>query len=189
MTIRTSLTWVFVGSWSLLGPAIADDPQTSKEDTAIHVPTPPDVVVKMLEVAKVTKQDRLYDLGCGDGRIVIAAAQTVGCRADGYDIDERKVLESRGNAKKAGVEALVHFERHDIFKLDLSKASVVTLYLLPEMHEQLVPQLKQMKSGSRIVTHDFPIPGLRHNQRLTMKSLHDDAPHSIYLYKLPLVAE
>ena len=165
---------------------LADTPSASKEDTAIHVPTPPDVIAKMLDVAKVGKRDLLYDLGCGDGRIVIAAAKDRGCRCIGYEIDQRKVLESRRNVEKAGVEKQVEIRRQDIFKLDLGKANVVTLYLLPEMHEQLIPQLQKMNVGSRVVTHDFPIPGVRHEAKLTMTSGTDGAPHFVYLYRVPL---
>ncbi len=189
MNLLAVFSLLFFGCWSFLGTGFADSPQASEEDTAIHVPTPPDIVAKMLEVAEVTKQDVLYDLGCGDGRIVIAAAQKTGCQGVGYDIDQRKVLESRDNVKKAGVEKLVRIYRQDIFTLDLSKSSVITLYLLPEMHEQLIPQLRNLKDGSRIVTHDFPVAGLRHDQELTIKSAHDEAPHRIYLYKSPLLPD
>ena len=173
----------------MVGPAhysFADESPTSEEDTAIHVPTPPDVVAKMLNVARVSKADLVYDLGCGDGRIVIAAAKLCGCRAIGYDIDNRKVVESRENAKAKGVEKLVQIKQGDIFKLDLRKATVVTLYLLPEMHEQLIPQLKTLRAGSRVVTHEFPIAGIQHDQKVTIQSAVTEVPHDIYLYKLPL---
>ncbi len=186
MHLHTVFILLVSGCCLFVGTGFADTPQASDQDTAIHVPTPPDIVAKMLEVAELTARDVLYDLGCGDGRIVIAAAEKTGCRAVGYDIDQRKVLESRNRVKQAEVEHLVRIYRQDIFQLDLSKASVVTLYLLPEMNEQLIPQLKKMKSGSRIVTHDFPIAGLRHADRLTVTSTHDGAPHQIFLYKLPL---
>lgn len=163
-----------------------DELSTAAEDTAIHVPTPPDIVSKMLEVAKVKKSDLLYDLGCGDGRIVVAAASKYGCRAVGYDISERKVLQSRKNVKERGVETLVRIEQRDIFKLDLRAASVVTLYLLPEMNEQLIPQLEKMKDGSRIVAHEFSIEGIRHDRHLTVKAKGDGVPREIYLYVLPL---
>jgi SAM-dependent methyltransferase len=164
----------------------ADEPTSSLEDTAIHVPTPPDVVDKMLELTKLTEHDVLYDLGCGDGRIVIAAAKKSGCQAVGYEIDERKVRQSQENVKQHQLEHLVRIEQQDIFNLDLRQASVITLFLLPEMNEQLLPQLEQMKAGSRIVCHEFPIAGIQHDQKLTLKSTTDGVPRDIYLYTLPL---
>ncbi len=164
----------------------ADDPIVSERDSAIHVPTPREIVAKMLESARVNKDDLLYDLGCGDGRIVIAAATTCGCRAVGYDIDERKVKESRENVIKSGVEKLVSIENKDIFKLDLQKATVVTLFLLPEMNIQLIPQLEKMKDGSRVVCHEFALMGIQHDRKLTITTQPDGVPRDIYLYQLPL---
>ena len=163
----------------------AAEPPQSSEDTAIHVPTPPDIVDKMLELARVTPDDLLYDLGCGDGRIVVAAASKYGCRAVGYDIDARKVKQSKENVKRHKLETRVRIEQHDIFKLDLRKASVITLYLLPEMNDRLVPQLKSLKDGSRIVCHQFPFEGMRYDRMITVKSTQDGAKHDIYLYTLP----
>ena len=164
----------------------ADEPPTSKQDTAIHVPTPPVIVAKMLEMARVNKDDLLYDLGCGDGRIVIAAAEQCGCRAVGYDIDERKVVQSQDNVKKHGVEKLVRIENKDIFKLDLHAATVITLYLLPEMNIKLIPQLEKLKVGSRIVCHEFPFAGIQHEQKFTITTQPDGVPRDIYLYTVPL---
>jgi precorrin-6B methylase 2 len=165
---------------------LADDPQVSDKDTAIHVPTPPEIVSKMLEVARVDKNDILYDLGCGDGRIIIAAASKYGCRAVGYDIDERKVLQSRENVKKHGVEKLVQVELKDIFKVYLQKATVIALFLLPEMNIQLLPQLEKLKDGSRIVCHEFPLKDVAHDRMLTITTQPDGVPRDIYLYTLPL---
>lgn len=164
----------------------ADEPRASTEDTAIHVPTPLEVVHKMLELAQVTKKDLVCDLGCGDGRIVIAAASKYGCQAVGYDIDERKVLEARENVLKHKVERLVRIEHQDIFQLDLRAATVITLFLLPEMNDQLVPQLEKLKDGSRIVCHEFPFSSIEHDQMVTVKSQQDGVPRDIYLYTLPL---
>ena len=94
-------------------------------------PTPQDVVDKILELAEVEKSDLLYDLGCGDGRIVVTAAKRYGCRAVGYDVDPQRIEESLANVEKNNVDALVGIKQEDIFQLDLSKADVVTLYLLP----------------------------------------------------------
>ena len=164
----------------------ADEPRPSVKDTAIHVPTPTVIVAKMLEVARVKKDDLLYDLGCGDGRIVIAAASEFGCRAVGYDIDARKVQQSRENVKRQGVEKLVRIEHKDIFKLDLREATVITLYLLPEMNMGLIPQLEKLNDGSRIVCHEFALKDVKHDRLITITTQPDGVPRDIYLYTLPL---
>lgn len=120
------------------------------------VATPHNVVVEMLRIAEVQKGDVLYDLGCGDGRIVIAAAQKAGAHAVGVEIDPQRIRESQANAVKARVEHLVKFLEQDFFKTDLREASVVTLYLLPFLNVRLRPKLlAELKPGSRIVSHDF----------------------------------
>jgi precorrin-6B methylase 2 len=167
----------------------AADPPASDEEGAIHVPTPPDIVAKMLEVADVQRDDLLYDLGCGDGRIVVAAALKYGCRAVGYDIDARKVRQSKENVQRHGVGKLVRIQQQDIFELDLREATVITLYLLPEINERLIPQLEKLKDGSRIVAHEFAIEGVRHDRFITIKSEGDGVPRDIYLYTLPLRKE
>jgi hypothetical protein len=121
-----------------------------------YVPTPTEVVDTMLKVANVGKNDFLYDLGSGDGRIVITAAQKFGTRGVGIDIDPDRITEANANARKAGVTDRVQFFQQDLFKTDFSKATVVTLYLLPEINLQLRPILfKQLKPGTRIVSHAF----------------------------------
>lgn len=121
-----------------------------------YVPTPADVVDRMLALGNVTSSDVVYDLGCGDGRIVVAAAKKYGARAVGFDIDPDRIRESEANAKAAGVEHLVSFKQQDILTVDLSPASVVTLYLLSEWNLRLRPALtSQLKPGSRIVSHAF----------------------------------
>lgn len=123
---------------------------------APYVPTPPDVVDRMLTFAKVGSKDVVYDLGCGDGRIVIAAAKTYGARGVGVDIDPERINESIANARKAGVEKLVTFKLQDALKTDVSEATVVTLYLLSFANVQLRPVLQnQLKPGARIVSHNF----------------------------------
>ena len=190
MPFRLSFLLVAIGGFGFGGLMRADQPAASEEEEgAIFVPTPADVVDKMLEVAKVTNDDLLYDLGCGDGRIVVAAALKHGCRAVGYEIDDRKVRQSKENVRKHRLEKLVRIEQQDIFKLDLREASVITLYLLPEMNDQLVPQLQQLKDGSRIVAHNFAIDGFQHDRLVTLKSVEDGTPHDIFLYTLPLRAK
>ncbi len=155
-----------------------------------YVPTPQNVVDKMLEVAKVGKGDVLYDLGCGDGRIVVTAAKKHGIKAFGFDLDPQRIKESRENAKKAGVEHLVTFEQKDIFKVDLSPATVVALYLLPELNVQLIPQLEKLKPGARIVSHDFDMEGVTYENWWTVIAKDHRTPkdreHYVYLWKTPL---
>lgn len=165
-----------------------DEPKQIREPDVIFVPTPQDVVDKMLDLAKVTKDDVVYDLGCGDGRIVVSAAKR-GAKAFGFDIDPQRIKESRANVKKNKVEKLAKIDQKDIFKLDLSKANVVTLYLLPSLNVKLIPQLEKLKPGSRIVSHSFDMQGVKPDQVVEMVSKHDESTHTIYLWTAPLKKE
>ncbi len=122
-----------------------------------YVPTPPEVVETMLKLADVKKGDILYDLGCGDGRIVVMAAQKFGiARGTGYDIDPERIREAVENARQAGVSAQAHFVEKNLFDADIHDATVVTLYLLPSVNLKLRPKLlKDLKVGTRIVSHQF----------------------------------
>ena len=121
-----------------------------------YVPTPIAVVDAMLDLAKVTKSDTVYDLGCGDGRIVVRAATRFGCRGVGVDLNPERVREARQNAARAVVTELTRFEVGDVFDFDFSPASVVTMYLLPSVNLKLRPRLqKELKPGTRVVSHDF----------------------------------
>lgn len=121
-----------------------------------YVPTPPEVVAKMLEMAEVRRGDMVYDLGCGDGRIVIAAAREFGARGVGIDIDPQRIAEAKANAIAAGVADRTRFEVGDLFRSDFSDADVVTLYLLPDINLRLRPQLwRQLRIGTRVVSHEF----------------------------------
>lgn len=123
-----------------------------------YVPTAPEVVDKMLQMAKVGKQDLVYDLGCGDGRIVIAAAKKYGARGVGVDLDPKRIEEAESNLREAGPEVAqrVRFITGDLFQVDISKATVVTLYLLPEINLMVRPKLwKELAVGTRIVSHDY----------------------------------
>jgi tRNA G37 N-methylase Trm5 len=121
-----------------------------------YVPTPMRVAERMLQMARVGKNDIVYDLGCGDGRLVIMAAKKHGAHGVGVDIDPARIQEARTNAKAAKVEQRVEFILGDLFQTDLSQATVVTLYLLPRINRQLRPQLwQQLKVGARVVSHGF----------------------------------
>jgi SAM-dependent methyltransferase len=149
-----------------------------------YVPTPHKVVREMLRLARVTKTDVLYDLGCGDGRIVIAAA-AAGARAYGFELDPYMVEEAALNVAKEKVGHLATIEERDIFGLDLSSASVVTLYLLPEINVKLLPQLKRLKPGARVVSHDFGIEGYRPDAAITVPQ-EDGKVSRVYLWTAPL---
>jgi SAM-dependent methyltransferase len=156
--------------------------RSDAEDLAPWVPTPMPIVEKMLEFAGVKKGDVVYDLGCGDGRIVIAAAKAYGARGVGVDIDPQRIKESKAAAKEAGVESLVEFRLADATKVDFSEATVLGLYLLSESNELLRPAMeKQLKPGTRIVCHDYPVPGWKSLKR---DSIVDKAgkEHVLYLY-------
>lgn len=130
--------------------------QLQKRPEVPFVPTPEEVVAEMLKMANVGKDDVLYDLGCGDGRIVITAAKELGCRGVGIDIDPVRIQESRVNAENAGVTDKVEFLRMDLFDADISQATVVTLYLLSKVNLRLRPKLlRDLKPGTRVVSHDF----------------------------------
>ena len=122
----------------------------------IYVPTPPEVVEKMLRMAGVKEGDVLYDLGSGDGRIAIAAAKQYKVRGVGIDIDPQRIREAEDNAQAAGVTDLVQFRNEDLFQANISEATVVTLYLLESLNEKLRPKLlRDLKPGTRIVSHAF----------------------------------
>jgi len=136
--------------------ARAQDFATSPRLDVPFVPTPQDVVDRMLALAKVGKSDTLYDLGCGDGRIVVTAARQFGAHGVGIDLNPERIAEAQANARKAGVEQRVKFRVADLFETDLSPASVVSLYLLPNINIKLRPRLwSQLKPGSRVVSHAF----------------------------------
>lgn len=155
------------------------------EDLAPFVPTPMIIVEKMLEMAEVDKNDIVYDLGCGDGRIVITAAAKHGARGVGIDIDPRRIEESTAGAMEAGVEHLVEFRLEDAMKADISKATVVTLYLLTKSNELLRPVLeKKLNTGVFVVSHNYSIPGWEHKEVDFFTILDAEGEeHYIYLYK------
>jgi tRNA G37 N-methylase Trm5 len=145
------------------------------------------VVDKMLEMADVRPGEVVYDLGCGDGRIPVTAAKKYGSKAWGFDINPVRVKESLENVEKNKVKHLVTIKLQDIFELDLSKADVITLYLLPTLNVKLIPQLDKLKPGCRIVSHDFDMVGVRPKREYTMSVNGRD--HRVYLWETPLEKE
>jgi tRNA A58 N-methylase Trm61 len=149
-----------------------------------YVPTPHNVVAKMLEMANVKRNDIVYDLGSGDGRIVITAAQKYGASGVGYDIDPKRIKEANENARTAGVTDRVRFEQQDLFKADLSQATVVTLYLLPEVNLKLRPKLlKELKPGTRIVSHNYHFGDWEPIKTETLKS--PTMEHLVFYWVVP----
>ena len=143
---------------SALPSGIAAQTRMKREPELIYVPTPQNIVDKMLEVAKVTKDDYVFDLGSGDGRIPITAAWRYGARGFGVDINPKLIEEARANAKAAGVSDRVAFRRQDLFQTSVREATVVGLYLFVWANVKLRPRLiSELRPGSRIVAHDFPI--------------------------------
>lgn len=142
---------------SAQAPAPANPQAPLRDPDVIYVPTPQNVVDAMLKMANVTASDVVYDLGSGDGRIPITAAQKHGARAVGIDINPQRIKEANENLAKAGagVADKVTFLNQDLFETDLSQATVITLYLLPSLNQKLMPKLKQLKPGTRIVSHSF----------------------------------
>jgi ubiquinone/menaquinone biosynthesis C-methylase UbiE len=171
----------------------AADEKPERRPDVIYVPTPQAVVDKMLEMAEVKEGDIVYDLGCGDGRIVVTAAKKYGVKSLGVDIDPQRVKESNANVKAANVEHLVTIRQADIFTLDLSEATVVTLYLLPDLNVKLMPQLRKLKPGARIVSHDFDMKGAKPVEVHRMSAGDGQesyrSEHTIYKWVVPWEAE
>jgi len=172
-------------------PALSEIPavggpvrRKSVESLAPFVPSPRDVVKEMLKLAGVTKNDVVYDLGCGDGRVVIEAAATYGARAVGVELKPELVQKAREAVKKRGLQKLITIKQGDLLEEDLSPATVVTLYLLPEANRKLKSRLeKQLRPGARVVSHDFTMPGWEPAATVTVRSKEDNFQHTIYLYK------
>src|SRR6185436_1411087 len=177
MTVR-SLFLLLVLAGIAVAPASAQAPLRSPD--VIFVPTPQEVVDAMLKLAKVTKNDVVYDLGSGDGRIPITAAKTYGARAVGIDIDPQRIREANENLKIAGVGDRVKFLNQDLFTTDISEATVVTLYLLPSLNLRLIPKLNALKPGTRIVSHSFDMGAAKPLETLNVNG------RTIYYWVTPI---
>lgn len=174
--------------------AAAPAPAPEKKPDVIFVPTPQAVVDEMLRMAEIGPKDVIYDLGCGDGRIVVTAAQRYGVKAVGYDIDPVRVQEAREKVRAAGVGHLVRIEQADVFTLDLTGASVITLYLLPQLNVRLMPQLARLRTGSRILSHNFDMRGAKpvEVRHVTVEPggdgdffVDEDGNHTVYKWVVP----
>ena len=175
-----ALRFVFVSFLLAAGTAFAQDKPAERFPDVIFVPTPQEVVEDMLRLANVKAGDVLYDLGSGDGRIAITAAKMYGVRAVGIDIDPARIREANENAKKAGVEKLVQFRQADLFQSDFRDATIVTLYLLPDLNVKLRPKLwAELKPGSRVVSHQFDMGDWKPEKRL------ESGTRTIYFWTVP----
>lgn len=155
MKMQSVIPGVVIALFVWAAPGFAQQAGTLREPDVIYVPTPQEVVEAMLRMANVTAKDVVYDLGSGDGRIPITAAQKFGATAVGIDINPQRIKEANENLAKAGVGDKVKFLNQDLFETDLKPATVITLYLLPTLNVKLMPTLKGLKPGTRIVSHSF----------------------------------
>ena len=170
-----------LGALSVYGLAgAAEQGAALRGPDVIFVPTPGEIVDTMLKMAAVTKKDTVYDLGCGDGRIVITAAQRYGARGVGIDIDPDRVSEATENVRKAGVADRVRIVRGDLFEADISAATVVTLYLLTDLNLKLRPKLlRDLSPGTRVVSHAFSMGDW------TPERTAEIAGTTVYLWRIP----
>jgi ubiquinone/menaquinone biosynthesis C-methylase UbiE len=166
----------------------AQSTQPSRSLDVPYVPTTNEAVDAMLKLADVKNTDLVYDLGCGDGRIVIAAAKNFGAHAVGIDLNPERIAEAKANAKKAGVEDLVRFEEGDLFKADFHEATVVTLFLLSSVNMKLRPRLlAELKPGTRVVSNTFDMGDWKPEKEITVEnSQHEEfLSHRLYLWTIP----
>lgn len=163
-----------------------EEPKWIQTPDVVYVGTPYDVVSEMLLMAQVKKDDLVVDLGCGDARMLVLAAQKYGSHGIGYEIDPVMVRESRSNAEKNNVAHLVQIIQADIFTVDISGADVLLIYLLPEMNLRLVPQFETLKPGSRLVFHAYDLEGFDPDKAVEVISNEDNQAHTLYFYTIPL---
>ena len=190
--VRYTRQWVITAALLILiiTPLIAEEhteePRWIQTPDVVYVGTPYDVVSEMLIMAQVNKDDLVVDLGCGDARILVLAAQKYGSRGIGYDIDPDMVRASRRNLEKNNVADLVQIIQADIFTVDISKADVLPIYLLPEMNLRLLPQFETLKPGSCLVFHNYDLEGFVPDRKVEVISNEDNSIHTLYLYTTPL---
>ena len=175
---------------SSLTPLVAQEKPKRKLDVP-YVPSTEAAVKEMLKLARIQKSDVLYDLGCGDGRIVIAAAKAHGIRGVGIDIDPQRIKEARENARVAGVESLVRFQEKDLFQADFREATVVTLFLLPSVNMKLRPKLlADLKPGTRVVSNTFDLGDWKAEKEVNLNNYDDSEftglSQTFFLWTIPV---
>jgi len=182
-TVVTFLAWPAVAQEPPSTPANAAD-KTYVNKLAPYVTSPTRVVDRMLELAKLKPGETLYDLGCGDGRILIAAAEKYKAKAVGIEISPKLAAQATANIVKAGLSSVAHVIQGDALEADLSRADVVTIYLATSMNAKLRPRLEKfLKPGSRVISHDYEVPGWK----ATKVDVTDDRHgHLLYLYEMPV---
>ncbi len=186
MVLRKSLYSCLAGATLFVTALAAQNSQPRREPDVVWVPTTEPAVEAMLKLAGVKKTDIVYDLGCGDGRIVITAAKTYGAHGVGIDIDPVRIAAAKENAKKAGVEDLVRFEENDLFQADIHEATVVTLFLLPNLNLKLKPKLlADLKPGTRIVSNTFDMGDWKAEKEATVGDEDTYLSHHIFLWTVP----
>jgi SAM-dependent methyltransferase len=183
--LQTRMRWMLGLSLTLTLAALCGishaQPRTPDVE---YVPTPHNIVAEMLRLAAVKQTDVVYDLGCGDGRVIITAAQQYGARGVGVDIDPKRIKESRANARQAGVVERVKFLQQDLFETDIREATVVTLYLLPQLNRELRPKLfRDLKPGTRIVSHDFDMGDWQPDKVISVPGLAYE--HTVFYWVIP----
>lgn len=149
-----------------------------------YVPTPDNVVDEMLKMAEVDENDVLYDLGSGDGRIPITAAKRFGTRGKGIDLNPERVGEAKENAKQAEVSDKIQFLEGNLFDFDLSEATVISLYLFPEVNMKLRPKLLSLKPGTRVISHNYDMGDWKPEKSKKIKAP-NGSEHTIYLWRVP----
>jgi precorrin-6B methylase 2 len=167
----------------------AQQAQPRRKPDVPFVPTTEEAVQAMLKLAGVQKSDIVYDLGCGDGRIVVAAAKDFGARGVGIDIDPKRIAEAKENVRKAGVESRVQIKEGDLFEADIREATVVTLFLLPDVNEKLRPKLfRDLKPGTRVVSNTFQMGDWKPEKTVTVgdgDEFETYLSHVLYLWTVP----
>ena len=179
-------TFLILAATPLVAEENTDEPIFMQTPDVVYVGTPYDIVSQMLHMADVKKDDIVVDLGCGDARMLVLAAQKYGSKGIGYEIDPVMVRESRKNAAKNNVSDLVKIIQADIFTVDISDADVLPIYLLPEMNLRLVPQFETLKPGSRLVFHNYDLEGYVYDKKIEVISNEDNSKHTLWLYTTPL---
>ena len=185
MALTTSRRYFLAALLTTTLAAAQSAPKPKRDPDVPYVPTTEPAVEAMLKLADVKKTDVIYDLGCGDGRIVITAAKKFGTRGVGIDINPVRIQEARENAKKAGVEHLVRFEEKDLFEADIKEATVVSLFLLPNINLKLRPKLiAELKPGTRVVSNTFDMGEWKANKETTLEGQDEDTylSHRFYLW-------
>jgi len=184
MLLRRSLSAALL----VVGIAAAQPAQPRHEPDVPYVPTTPEAVQAMLKLADVQKNDVVYDLGCGDGRIAIAAARDFGAHGVGIDIDPQRIAEAKENVRKAGVQERVRILEGDLFEADIHEATVVTLFLLPSVDEKLRPKLlRELKPGTRVVSNTFEMGDWKPEKTATVGDPEQTSflSHKLFLWIVP----